>query len=280
MLSVFLYFAKFSTEVYESNMKVKANAISNQAAISYINKLSELTEAINKQELMKQLGIDSVTASKISNIGAFWYIDLDGDGIGNYIDIQNEYFKAPEDSISSRITKYFSIRIEYTEGINVSSLSQNIIEYVNKNPYFVKANEIRKKQILETYNITKIEQKKLDTTRVKYNQAVFENRVLPEIQKGQLVFLNGDPSKVQEVKLYYPEIFSLEEKAQKLTKSLELTPEIITIIENFTLSNKPVQSFFRYTKYSILLLFLGIFSITIFENRKRILELKKESSLK
>ena len=66
-------YSYFSTEShFESDMKIKGNAITNQEAISYINKLSELTNPENKSILMKRLEIDSAMAQifqKLEPIG-------------------------------------------------------------------------------------------------------------------------------------------------------------------------------------------------------------------
>lgn len=282
VISLVLFFFKgsFTEDVFQSNMKVKTTSVPQQDVISYINKLGELTEKENKPVLQEQLGIDSITASKITNIGAFWHIDTDGDGIGDYVDIQKSYFKTADDSITRRITSHFNIHVEYKEGLDISQIEKKLLDYVNNNPFFIKANEIRKRQIAETYKLTKDELGKLDTTRVKYNDAIFENMQLPEARNGQLVFLNGDAAKLQEVKLYQSEIFSLDAKGQDLIRQLELTPDIVTVLEGLTLSNKPATSFLSLSRYSILFFILGLASIILFENRKKIIELKKQSSLK
>ena len=280
VISIFLFFAKFSTTTYQSSMKIKANAITNQEAINYINRLNELTGEENTTELAKQLNIDTASASKIVGIEAFWSIDKDGDGVSDYIDFEDTYIKIPEDSISKRINSYFDIRLEYTENLDVALVNTSIVAYFDKNPYFVKANEIRKKQMLESYNITKIEQIKLDTTRTSYNKAIFESATLPETRNGQLVFMNGDKTNYEKIKLFHPEMFKLETKAQRLSKQLELHPNIVSILEDFTISNKPATSFFDYSRYSILFFIFSIVCVIIFENRKKIAELKKKSEIK
>ena len=103
-IGILIYQIKSSPEVYESNMKMKTVAISNQDAISYVNRLTSLTEKENKDILASTLGLDKNTASKISLIEAYWLIDTDGDGISNYTDFENEYYKAPDDSISHQLT--------------------------------------------------------------------------------------------------------------------------------------------------------------------------------
>ena len=275
-----VYFVKFTSSVFESNMKVRANAITNQEAISFINKLSELSTPENSSELMKQLSVDSITASQLVDIGAYWYIDEDMDGMGDYIDVENKYFKAEEDSLSRRITSYFNIRIIYKDEINVSLVSQKIFEYVNNNSYFDRANEIRKRNVSETFSLIKLEQQKLDTIRVNYNTAIFENNLVPETKNGQLVFLNGEPNNFQEIKLFHEQIFNLDDRAKKLNRTLELNPDVITIMEDFRASNLPKNSFFSYSKYSILIAVLGLLFTIVFENRKKIIELKKKSAIK
>ncbi len=273
---------KIQKSVFNSHMIVKTNIIPNQIIINYINKLGELTKKENKSILTEELNIDSITASKITNIAAFWFIDKNKDGIADYIDFNNVSLKSTNDTVSGRIENYFDIELKYTETIDVLMISKKLIDYINKNPYFTKANELRKKYLSESYHTIELELIKIDKIQENYSK---KNYLITE--SGKLINLSSKQIyDTEEIKLQQNLIFSLEDKKQSVLKQLELYPDIVTIIENFTPSkvpilikstnNKPINKS-AHSKYSYIFILLGIIGILIFENRKKIAELIKES---
>lgn len=265
---------KIGSQYFESSMKIRGNAINNQTAIDYVNRLEDLV-INNPLYLAKQLKIDSTNASMILDINAYWAIDNDGDGVADLYDKEHAYLKNADDSISLRVTDYFLIDVSYNGRLNLSELNDAIENYFNQNALFIKQNELRKKQDEEMLALTTVEQEKLDTLRNKYNKAIVETIELPATKNGQLVFLNEKESELKSIRLFHNDIFVLKQKSQKLYKKTLLSPNVITILERLDLSKKPVS---KVTKqYGLLFLLFGIVVLIIVENRKKIIELKKQA---
>lgn len=280
-ITIGLYFFEFSQSapVYDSFMKIKANAITTEEAISYLSRLKPLTKN-NSIKLSETLNIDTVQSSKLLDVTAAWYIDLDGDGTHDYCDFDNEYVKAKDDTISQKIKEYFQIRISYKKGFDVNVINDKIVYYFNQNPYFVKENEMRKEQLNKLYSLALLERSKLDTIRNRYNTALLEKEIKPETKNGQLVFLDGNPAEdLKEIKLFHNDIFSLENRAQRYNRDLKVHPDIVTVLEPFSQSTKPTEVIKDLKKYSILFFIVAILALILFENRKKLIELKKQSKL-
>ncbi len=268
---------KIGSQYYESRMKIQCNAIDNNTAIDYFNRLRDLV-GVNPVFLANKLKIDSTNASLISDINAYWAIDKDGDGVADFFDEEHEYFKAADDSISSRVGSYFFVNVRYKEGLDITKLNTAIENYFNENKFFVKRNELRKKQNRQIEALTVIEQKKLDTIRNIYNEAIVKTFELPETRNGQLVFLNGKETQIKDLRLFHNEVFSLQSKQLSLIKDNELNDNVIKVLERLDLSQKRVRCVRNWV--GLFFFIFGVIVLILFENRKKIIELKKEASIK
>ncbi len=267
----------FKSSLFESTMKVQCNAVDNQSAIEYVNKLSILAAGNKDTLLAKQLKIDVKDAGLIKELNACWALDKDGDGIGDWIDYKHVYVREETDSMSRRIYDYFIIRVVYDPGLDITKLNNSIKYYLNHNDVFMELNQFRKQQNNKKIVFTKEELSKLDSIRNMYNDAIAHSvEPPPSVSKsGQLVFLNGRESELKNLRLFHGEIFSLEDKILSLERQNELNAEVVTVLERLDLAQKRVKRIYDYL--GVLFFIFGFVAIIVFENRKRIVRLKEEA---
>ena len=73
--------SKTQQDLYHSDLVLKSNAVDNQEMISYINRLGNLTSRDNYPILANALNITEEEAEKIHTVNAFWFIDVNKDGL-------------------------------------------------------------------------------------------------------------------------------------------------------------------------------------------------------
>ncbi len=82
---------KNTKRYYSSELVAQPNGISNGDMIGYINDLHQLCKESNYPSLAEALGLSDSTANKIKDIQAFWIVDVNKDGIGDYVDYNSDF---------------------------------------------------------------------------------------------------------------------------------------------------------------------------------------------
>ncbi len=248
-----------STErYYSSSLEAQPNGIANGDMINYINDLHELCVGRNISSLSNALGIEDTLAQKIKDIRAYWIIDINKDGTGDYVDSKNE-FKL-KDTTQRRLNDRFNLSVEVFDLVSLPNVRDGISNYIKKSPYLQKLNEIRKKDLKELIDQTEEEITKLDSLqKVEYFQ-----KTKKPIRESQVMFLAENPPQ-----LYYRDILSLYSQKQRYEKELDLSIEPITIIKDFTKITKAENPKSLYAiKYGVVFFILGFLVIVLVSNWK------------
>ncbi len=258
------YFKQLASFDYESTMNVKPNIESAQI-LNKINNLYTFTQESNNPQLRNIFSIDSVTANKILEIKACWYIDEDRDSIPDYVDYKNE-FSLLVDTTWQRM-ELFEIKVKTLDNSLLPKISQGIKNYINNDMFFNKRMQIKNNQLKQLIAKTQIELNELDSLQMYYMKNVDKKNATTD-SKGQIVFL-----KESKIELLHKDVISLTREIQKHQMELELYNKPMTIIEDFIAHNKPIKSYIDYNiKFNVIIILFGVFIIFIIDQRKRISE--------
>ena len=252
-------FYTLSKRFYSSEMTAISNSINNTYIVTSINLLNDLFKQKNYSIAANSLNIDINRVQEIKSIEAFYTIDINKDGIPDYIDYKREY--DPKDTLVKRLDSPFVIRVEvYNESV-FDEVRDGIKNYICKNKFVVDNNNERIRQNKALIETIEKEIRKLDSLQ---NVEYFE---LPQIQRAtsnQMVLLNE-----KERKLYHSQKLALEREKLQLEKIQNINSEPITVVQDFTPLSKAENPYTMYAiNYGLLFAALG-FAISIFWQYKR-----------
>lgn len=225
---------------YYSDLVLKSNAVPNQEMISYINRLENLTSEDNYQVLSNLLDLSGEDAGQIRNIKAYWFIDRNKDGIVDGSDLDNKFLA---DTNINKVGWKFGIRAVVTDPAVFNKITSGITYYVSSNSYFNRMNKLRLENLKEIITQTGKEVEKLDSLQKK---EYFMLEDAARLREGQLVFTN-DP----EIQLFHEDLLILVKDKQRSQKELTIHSEIISLLENFTETQRPTNSIGYYASIMI-----------------------------
>lgn len=210
---------------YSSNLIAQPNGISAIEMVEYINDLTKFTKNKNAIALANSLELTDSTASKIKSIEAFYYIDINRDGKGDYVDLDNSY--NPKDTNQVVANNRIYLLVEVFDNHAFSDVKNGLLNYIKKNPYLVQMNAIRKQQLEELIISTESEIVKLDSLQnIDYFKT--DNR-LSASNDNRLMFLSE-----KDKQLYYQDKMNLVRQKQYYERELEIATEPITVVKDFT----------------------------------------------
>jgi hypothetical protein len=187
--------------------------------------------------LAQRLNLEVSDSKKIKSIKALWAYDLDNDGVPDYIDYDKNY--KIKDTTVRRIGNRFYVRAEVYDESVFLKLKKGLYDYIDKNPLVIEMNKSRIEQAKQM--IAKIDEeiRKLDSLqKFEYFQ---KDRIVPQVGANQLVLFTE-----KDRKLYHNEIFALFNQRQSIEKSLQVYPDPITVIEDFTPLSQVVNKLSKF----------------------------------
>jgi hypothetical protein len=159
--------------------------------------------------------------------------------------------------------------VELFDNNTFNAVKKGLFNYIRKNPYIQKLNQIRKKDLKELIGQTTHEISKLDSLQ---DEEYFRDKGQPALKESQLSILTP-----KETQLYYKDKLSLVSKKLVYDKELELSTEPITVIKDFTSLTEAVNTLSKYLKkYGLAFLILGLIVLVFIEYRKPIMKIFQE----
>lgn len=241
---------------YSSDLVAQPNGISSVDMVSYINDLHHLTEKRNVASLALALNMKDSLAQKIKNIEAYHYIDVNKDGIGDFVDYKNTF--NPKDTTQVLLEDRILIRVEVYDNNVFRDVKQGIFSYIKNNNYLLKLNQIRRKELRELIVNTEKEIEKLDSLQ-NFDYFSTGEGELSRSKESQLMILAE-----KDKQLYYRDKLYLTNKKQEYEKELELATDAITVIKDFTelaFEENPKSSYI--IEYGAILMGLGYFGLLL-----------------
>lgn len=263
-----LIFFNSTQRFYSSDLIAQPNGISSVDMVDYINDLTALCKTGNKKGLARSLKLPDSTAIKIKDIKAFHYIDINNDKVGDFIDFDKNFNAI--DTTKKIVKDRIYLQVDVFDNNAFEEVRIGIFNYIANNPYLIKLNELRKKELKELISQTNIEINKLDSLQ---NVDYFNNKSsLSASNDNRLMFLSE-----KDKQLYYRDKLNLIEKKQEYIKELELATAPITIIKDFTqlaVAENPKGEYI--IKFGFWFGMIGYIILLVFKYRKNVLELIKE----
>jgi hypothetical protein len=248
--------------------KKKVKDISGTTAelITKINKLGGLCG--DSHALAQALAVKSESVSNISNIGAFWIIDRNKDGIPDNVDYlgnHNVY-----DTINIRMQGIFDVRVNFTSKLDLEKVRDGILKFIESDSLNQQRNRLKLKQNQDMLARLNFDIKQLDSLqKVKYFE---ETRKIVPGKEGQIVFMQQPITQ-----LVYGDIYSLYSKKQTIETEVDLYKNIVTVLNDFSLPVLKNNGTRYYGKLIIPVFFFSTLLILILlANRKKLNEIYKK----
>ena len=253
--------------IYDIDERNYLGGVDNSVVIDHINKLNQVVSKPSR--LANYLGMSVEQAKEIRSIKAYYGIDVDKDMKPDYVDDKETY--NPKDTTQFRVPSFIHIKVSVYDESIFPELRKGLFNYINKNSFIKELYDIDRRQKREMIKELDIEIQKI----ADFQQARIRKE--SSIEQGSVVVLGNEP----EPKLFYNDVLSLQSRKKKLEKNLEISDEIIVVVQNFT----PLQQEGRPVLKLIFVLgasmaVLGLFSSLLWQYRKRIWELIKEDTTK
>lgn len=253
-----------SPSFYTSDMIFRNNAVSNADMMSYINRLHTFCIEGNKEALRDALGLSSETVKNIGDISSHWIIDMNRDGIPDYVDYKNKH--DVYDTINIMMKDRLNLRVRIESPLELTTLKNGIIKFIYSDSLYQQRNRLRLRQNNEILTRLEYDILQLDSLqKVKYFE---ETRNRQPKSGGQMIFLQE-----QETQLIYGDIYTLYGRKQALESERDIYPDIITVLSDFSIPAKRENDLIYYCKkYVPLFLIVTLLAIILISNRKTIKE--------
>ena len=248
--------------IYDSERKSYPGGVDNSVVIDHINKLNK---TISKPSLLASyLNLSVEQAKEIRSIKAYYGIDVDKDLKPDYVDIKETY--NPKDTNQVRVPSFVHIRVSVYDETIFPELRNGLLYYINSNVFIQELFKVNRRQKEEMVKELEKEIQKV----ADFQQARIRKE--SNVEKGTIAIFN-EP----EPKLFYHDILYLVSYKQMLEKNLEISDNIIVIVQDFTPLQQEERTVLIYA--GVLggsMAVLGIFCALLWQYRKRIWELIRE----
>jgi len=184
----------------------------------------------------------------IKSIKANWIIDINKDGIGDYVDYEDLFNMM--DTSMRRLNSRLNIKVEVFDTTAIQGLSGAIVYYIESLPYFKKSHVNKIKQINENLEKVNIELAELDSLQ----DILYFKEKLKTKENDKFLILNE-----KEEQLLHSQIIGLYGSKLGYERTLELFPDMVTIIQDFTPVTKAENNRYKLMfNWSIIFFGIGI----------------------
>ena len=247
---------------------LRDNSGTTSEIISKINKLHAFCSENNQVALSIALTMKPESVKNISDISAYWIIDMSRDGIPDYVDYKGNH--GAYDTINIRMQDRFDIRVKINSPQDLNLVRDGIIKFIESDSLYQQRNRLRLRQNLDLLTRLNYDILQLDSLqKVKYFE---ETRNMKPSGGGQIVFMQE-----QKTQLVYGDIYALYERKQKLESEQDLYKGVVTVLSDFTFPTRRDNGAMYYGKQVIPIVFLiTLLILIILSNRKRLEEVYKK----
>lgn len=245
---------------YSSEMAAKTLAMDSKYVVDQINSLGQNLGGSEYDAITTALHISADDVKSIRSIKAGYGIDINGDGVSNYVDYDNE--ADPRDTTISFVKDLFYVQVELFNDSLMGKIQQGLLDYIKNNPYLIENNRIRVSSLSSQIVDINIEIDKLDSLqRIMYFEMP-KQKTHFDVEKMVFMTENEPP-------LYHSEILKLKNQRLEVEKTLELYSSPLTIIQPFSQVVSAVHGVLYYVGiFAVLMALVGLGLSLIWQYRK------------
>jgi len=240
-----------------SSLEASTGGVENTVVIDHINKL----DVKQPHRLANALGITKEQADKIRSIKAYYGIDVNRDGVVDYVDFDEKY--NPEDTMHRRLRSFVHLEVSLFDESILPKLREGLLRYIDDNPYVKSLHEIIKAQ--EEQMLVAVDNEISKIEKLQMSQLNREANRLDS--SGTTIFMTPE----SENRTFSSDILELYEKRHELEKRKQLFKNTIVVIHDFIPSEEIVNTLAYYLSKSVIALsILGFITSLIWQYRKKL----------
>lgn len=241
---------------YQAEMVLRSNTIPTHEMVPYVNQLANADFDKEKIDFAAIFNLDTSEVKDIVAVEAFYYVDLNKDGILDYVDY-DEKFNA-KDTTHVLDEKQLQVRATIKTPVQFNIMSDAIVNYIERNKHFQRANKARIEKVSklvttldrELYLIDSLERKRF-----------FDTEQSAHLEFGKSLVV-GDGKQ----QLFYYDKMRIIQEINKKKDDILINPEIVSIVSPFPVQSTPTQSNFAALIIRLIeLVFIGYFVAVILE---------------
>jgi hypothetical protein len=222
--------------------------------ISKINKLHTFCLEKNQIALSEALTMMPESVRNISDISAFWIIDLSKDNIPDYVDYKGDHSAA--DTTNIRMQDRLDIRVRIKSPQDLNLIRDGIIKFIESDSLYQQRNRVRIRQNNELLARLDYDIIQLDSLqKIKYFE---ETKAKQQPNGGQMIFIQE-----QKTQLIYTDIYILYARKQVLESERDLYKGIVTILSDFSSPRRRDNGTLFYAKKFVPIIFCVVLLVLI-----------------
>jgi hypothetical protein len=231
--------------------------------IAKINKLHFFCAEGNSLALSSAISMKPESVKNVSDIGAFWIIDLNRDGIPDNVDYKGNH--SVYDTVNVRMQNILDVRVKTSSSFDLNLVRDGIIKFIENDSLYQRRNHLRLKQNNELLSRLSYDIKQLDSLqKVKYFE---ETRNMKPGNNGQIIFMQQ-----QNTQLVYNDIYALYDRKQQLEKEKDLYKGTVTVLSDFSTPTIRQNGVLFYAKSMVPLFFCFTLLVLILISNRRIIK--------
>lgn len=225
------YFLYINSEAFFISEGQALSRISNSPDIIQIVNSISIPNDESNVALNNDLNLKPEIYNKIISVNASWLIDLDGDGLADLVDYDNNYEINPKkDSLAVRMKDRFNISLKLKDQTIADDVQHAILQYLSKHPYVKNINDRRIENYKERASIYKEQASVLDSLQ-KYEyfiESQIKNNNVQSLKFGEFELIGSDEQK--EKRLYHEDIITLKDEVIQSNASITYEQDPIVFI--------------------------------------------------
>ncbi len=255
---VTIYLYKTNEPFYDSDAYGITRISNSQEIIQIINSISIPNDKL-KVSLKNDLNLSPDIYNNIIDIKASWLIDLNGDGIADFVDYDNDYqINKAKDTLATRMIDRFNVRLKLKNQTITNDVQSAIITFLYNNTYIKSLNDSRIENIRGEAQIYENQADVLDSLQnyEYFEESKIKDNNVQSLKFGEFELIGSDPQK--EKRLYHQNIIDLKNSVIKNNADISYKSDPIVFVGNFTNSSQPTNDITYYVKK------VAIFGVPIF----------------
>lgn len=230
LVGISFYLFKSSEAYYISEGQVISRISNSPDIIQIVNSIS-IPNDESPVSLNNDLNLEPSVYNNIISINASWLIDLDGDGLADIVDYNNDYkINRERDSLAVRMKNRFNISLKLKDQRIANTVQDAVFDYLINHPYVKDINDQRVENFREISEVYEQQAEVLDSLQnyEYFVESKLKNTNVQSLKFGEFELIGSDPTK--DKRLYHSDIIELKNEVIKNTSNVVYEKDPIVFI--------------------------------------------------